>query len=55
MSTAFGWGRRLALLGAAQFCVSVALLLIASASRQRPPLWFGIVDVALVLTLIGQP
>lgn len=53
MSTVSGWGRCLVLLGAGQFLVSVALLLIASASRQRPPFWLGIVDVTLVLALVG--
>ena len=45
-------GRLLVLLGMGQFMVSIALLLIASTSREKLPRWGGFLDVLLVLTLV---
>jgi hypothetical protein len=45
-------GRLLVVLGVAQFTLSLALLLIASTSRELLPKWCGFLDVLLVLTLI---
>lgn len=47
------WGRRLIVLGIAQFAVSTALLLLAATSYwSEPPRWGQVLDVLLAFSLV---